>query len=127
MDLLAEGCPGGRHRASRLNRIRLDNFGDCKAVGEGVEELRIDVGTGYRVYFGRQGALVVILLCGGSKKTQAKDIGNAKELLEGVPRCPEPEQKLNRIAKIFSSPYETQMKRPTISALALRTETHGCF
>ena len=64
---------------ARLNRIRLGNFGDCKAVGEGVEELRIDFGPGYRVYFGRQGALVVILLCGGSKKTQAKDIGNAKK------------------------------------------------
>jgi len=64
---------------ARLNRIRLGNFGDCKAAGEGVEELRIDFGPGYRVYFGRQGPLFVILLCGGSKKTQAKDIANAKK------------------------------------------------
>jgi putative addiction module killer protein len=64
---------------ARLNRIRLGNFGDCKTVGESVEELRIDFGPGYRVYFARQGTLVVILLCGGSKKTQAKDIANAKK------------------------------------------------
>ena len=64
---------------ARLNRIRLGNFGDCKAIGEGVEELRIDFGPGYRVYLGRQGSLVVIVLCGGSKKTQAKDIVNAKK------------------------------------------------
>ena len=75
---LKDGRAVGIVRA-RLNRIRLGNFGDCKAVGEGVEELRIDFGPGYRVYFGRQSALVVILLCGGSKKTQAKDIANAKK------------------------------------------------
>lgn len=59
---------------ARLNRIRLGNFGDCKSVGGGVEELRIDFGPGYRVYFGREGASVVVLLCGGSKKSQARDI-----------------------------------------------------
>jgi putative addiction module killer protein len=64
---------------ARLNRIRLGNFGDCKAVGEGVEEIRIDFGPGYRVYFGRQGSVVVVLLCGGSKKTQGRDIANAKK------------------------------------------------
>jgi putative addiction module killer protein/probable addiction module antidote protein len=52
---------------ARLNRIRLGNFGDCKSVGGGVEELRIDVGRGYRIYYGRDGALVVILICGGDK------------------------------------------------------------
>ena len=56
---------------ARLNRIRLGNFGDCKSVGGGVEELRIDFGPGYRVYYGREGSLVVVLLCGGSKRTQA--------------------------------------------------------
>jgi putative addiction module killer protein len=63
---------------SRLNRIRLGNFGDCKSVGGGVEELRIDFGPGYRVYYGRKGALVVVLLCGGSKKSQARDIATAQ-------------------------------------------------
>ena len=59
---------------ARLNRIRLGNFGDCKPVGNGVEELRIDFGPGYRVYYGREGSLVVVLLCGGDKRTQARDI-----------------------------------------------------
>jgi putative addiction module killer protein len=63
---------------SHLNRIRLGNFGDCKSVGGGVEELRIDFGPGYRVYYGREGALVVVLLCGGSKKSQARDIVTAQ-------------------------------------------------
>ena len=63
---------------SRLNRIRLGNFGDCKSVGGGVEELRIDFGPGYRVYYGREGSLVVVLLCGGSKKSQARDIVTAQ-------------------------------------------------
>jgi len=58
----------------RLNRVRLGNFGDCKPVGKGVHELRVDYGPGYRVYYGRSGASIVILLCGGSKKSQQKDI-----------------------------------------------------
>jgi putative addiction module killer protein len=63
---------------ARLNRIRLDNFGDCRSVGSGVEELRIDFGPGYRVYYGRDGSLAVILLCGGSKGTQGRDILRAQ-------------------------------------------------
>ena len=63
----------------RLNRIRLGNFGDSKSVGNGVSELRIRYGPGYRVYFGRKGNTVVILLIGGSKKTQSKDIALAKK------------------------------------------------
>ena len=63
----------------RLNRIRLGNFGDIKSVGNGVSELRITYGPGYRVYFGRKGNTVVILLIGGSKKTQSKDIALAKK------------------------------------------------
>ena len=59
----------------RLNRLRLGNFGDCKPVGKGVNELRVDYGPpGYRVYFGKSKATIVILLCGGSKKSQSKDI-----------------------------------------------------
>ena len=63
----------------RINRIRLGNFGDCKSVGSGVSEFRIDYGPGYRVYFGRVGEKLVLLLCGGSKKNQEKDIKLAKE------------------------------------------------
>ncbi len=63
----------------RLNRIRLGNFGDCKSVGHGVSELRIPYGPGYRVYFGRKSRTVVILLYGGHKKTQSKDIALAQE------------------------------------------------
>ena len=63
----------------RLNRVRLGNFGDCKSVGQGVSELRIDYGPGYRVYFGKSGAVVVLLLCGGTKQSQTKDIRNAQK------------------------------------------------
>lgn len=63
---------------ARLNRIRLGNFGDCRTVGGGVQELRIDYGPGLRVYFGRRGSVIVVLLCGGDKKTQPKDIRTAR-------------------------------------------------
>jgi putative addiction module killer protein len=62
----------------RLNRISLVNFGDCKSVGKGVSELRTTFGPGYRVYFGRVGTTVVILLGGGTKKSQPKDIEAAQ-------------------------------------------------
>lgn len=64
----------------RLTRVGLGNFGDYKSVGEGVYELRIDFGPGYRVYFGNDGDTVVILLCGGDKSTQANDIRRAQAL-----------------------------------------------
>lgn len=63
----------------RLDRVALGNFGDCKAVGEGVSELRIDYGPGYRIYLGEDGDVLVILLCAGNKATQAADIRRAKE------------------------------------------------
>jgi putative addiction module killer protein len=53
----------------RLDRVSLGNPGDCHGVGEGVQELRIDYGPGYRVYFGQEGHAVVLLLCGGDKRT----------------------------------------------------------
>jgi len=62
-----------------LLRVEAGNFGDCEPVGDGVTELRIHVGAGYRVYFGRHGKTVVILLCGGDKGSQAADIKRAKD------------------------------------------------
>ena len=64
---------------ARLNRVRLGNFGDCKPVGEGVFEFRIDVGPGFRIYFGKEDQDIVVLLCGGSKRTQDSDIRLAQE------------------------------------------------
>lgn len=63
----------------RIDRLRLGNFGDCRSVGSGVSELKIDLGPGYRVYFGKDGENLVVLLLGGDKKSQAKDIQNAKK------------------------------------------------
>lgn len=62
----------------RLRRLQSENFGDCKSVGDGVIELRIHASSGYRVYFGRHGNNVVILLCGGDKSHQETDIKKAK-------------------------------------------------
>lgn len=64
----------------RIRRLSLGNFGDVKPVGEGVSELRIDYGPGYRVYFHRRGEVLVLLLVGGTKKTQGSDIAKAKQL-----------------------------------------------
>jgi len=63
----------------RLNRIRSGNFGDVKSVGDGISELRIPHGPGYRVYFAKEGNIIVLLLCGGDKSSQATDIKTAKE------------------------------------------------
>ncbi|MEW6236907.1 MAG: type II toxin-antitoxin system RelE/ParE family toxin [Candidatus Omnitrophota bacterium] len=64
----------------RLNRIaEQGNYGDYKAVGEGVYELRFFFGSGYRVYFGEDGETIVLLLCGGGKSSQRQDIKKAKE------------------------------------------------
>lgn len=61
----------------RLDRLSLGNAGDVKPVGSGVSEMRIDYGPGYRVYFQQRGQLLVLLLCGGDKRTQAADIKRA--------------------------------------------------
>lgn len=64
----------------RLDRMAAGNPGDVKAVGDGVSEMRIDYGPGYRVYFMRRGLLIVVLLCGGDKSTQDRDIAQAKTI-----------------------------------------------
>ena len=61
----------------RLNRLELGNFGDCKPCRDGVWELRIDTGPGYRVYYARSGKQIIILLCAGDKKSQSTDIFRA--------------------------------------------------
>ncbi len=76
-----QGLRDARARAQieiRLRRLSVGNFGDCKPVGEGILELRVDVGTGYRLYCARYGQTLVILLCGGDKRTQDADIQQAK-------------------------------------------------
>lgn len=65
---------------ARLDRLAFGHAGDVQSVGEGISELRIHHGPGYRVYFKRVGNTVIILLCGGDKSTQAKDIRTAKRL-----------------------------------------------
>ena len=67
---------------ARLDRMEMGNFGDVRPVGGGINELRIHYGPGYRVYFVQRGPVVVILLCGGDKKTQHADIAKAKKLAE---------------------------------------------
>ena len=68
--------------ARRIERMSYGNFGDLKSVGDGVSELRIRVGPGYRVYFSKFEERLVVLLVGGDKSTQSKDINKAKALLE---------------------------------------------
>ena len=68
----------------RIERLAAGNPGDVKAVGEGVSKLRIDYGPGYRVYYKKQGRKVVILLAGGDKRTQAKDIKTALRLAKNL-------------------------------------------
>lgn len=66
--------------ATRLTRMAYGLAGDVEPVGEGVSELRIHYGPGYRVYFQRRGEFLVVLLCGGNKRTQSRDIATAKKL-----------------------------------------------
>jgi putative addiction module killer protein len=66
----------------RLDRLKLGNFGDCKTLQEGVSELRIHYGPGIRIYYGKIGSQVVLLLCGGDKGSQDRDIVKAKEYLK---------------------------------------------
>ena len=65
---------------ARLTRVRAGNFGDCKSVGGGVFELRISFGPGLRVYYGLHGRQVVVLVGGGDKRSQARDIRRAQQL-----------------------------------------------
>jgi len=70
--------------AVRIRRLSLGNAGDVKPVGDGVSEMRVDYGPGYRIYFIRRGTQLVVLLCGGDKRTQDRDIAVAKKLAKEV-------------------------------------------
>jgi putative addiction module killer protein len=69
---------------TRIHRLSLGNFGDVKSVGDSISELRIDYGPGYRLYFTRIGSSIVLLLVGGTKKSQQKDIDRAKALIKEI-------------------------------------------
>jgi putative addiction module killer protein len=64
----------------RLDRLAMGNAGDVRPVGEGISEMRVDYGPGYRVYYTQRGQLLLLLLCGGDKSTQQKDIERAKAI-----------------------------------------------
>lgn len=66
----------------RIERLQQGNFGDCKSLGGNLYELRFFFGSGYRVYFGKEGTTILILLCGGDKSSQQKDINLAKVYLK---------------------------------------------
>ena len=68
----------------RIRRLSLGNAGDTKPVGEGISEMRVDYGPGYRVYFIQRGEVVIVLLAGGNKSTQNRDIRNAKALAKDL-------------------------------------------
>lgn len=68
----------------RIRAAEQGNFGDCKPVGDGISEMRIKVGPGYRVYFARRDKVLYLLLCGGDKSTQKHDIKRAKAMLKEI-------------------------------------------
>jgi putative addiction module killer protein len=83
------GLNGVRTKAKILTRLKsaeFGNFGDCSPIGEGVSEMRIHYGPGYRVYFMRKGEVVYLLLSGGDKSSQNRDIRNALEMSRTIRR-----------------------------------------
>ncbi len=72
------------HILSRLTQVEKGNLGDFKSVGNGVLEMRIDYGPGYRLYFAKEGDTIVLILVGGEKSTQEQDIVKAKNIWQGM-------------------------------------------
>ena len=70
--------------AQRIVRLQSGLMGDVKSVGDGVSELRVDYGPGYRIYFAHRGAVIVVLVCGGDKSTQRRDIAQAKTMIKDL-------------------------------------------
>ena len=89
-DVFATWFAGLRDREARvritvrIRRLSLGNPGDVKPVGQGVSEMRIDYGPGYRIYFVQRGDTLVVLLCGGDKRSQDRDIARARQLAQEV-------------------------------------------
>lgn len=75
---------GAQRIVVRLERMARGNLGDVKPVGEGVSEARIDAGPGYRLCFVRRGEVIIVLLCGGDKSTQDRDIARAKAMAKEI-------------------------------------------
>ena len=73
---------------ARIRRLSLGNMSDVRSVGDGVSELRIDCGPGYRVYFVRRGAMLIVLLAGGNKSSQEHDTERAKQLARNLQEVP---------------------------------------
>jgi len=69
---------------ARLDSAQLGNLGDVKSVGEGIREMRVHFGAGYRVYFIQRGKVMLLLLCGGDKSTQTRDIEKARRILKDL-------------------------------------------
>ncbi|MEZ5424054.1 MAG: type II toxin-antitoxin system RelE/ParE family toxin [Pyrinomonadaceae bacterium] len=69
---------------ARIRSAEAGNFGDCKPVGDGISEMRIHVGAGYRAYYCHRGKVLYLLLCGGDKSSQKRDIREAKRILKGL-------------------------------------------
>ncbi|ROM49731.1 addiction module protein [Pseudomonas poae] len=78
----SRGKPARGRVLTRLDNAMMGNFGDCEAVGNGVSEMRIHYGPGYRIYFTRIGEVVYLLLIGGDKSTQKRDIQRAKQIAD---------------------------------------------
>ncbi|MEQ1871896.1 MAG: type II toxin-antitoxin system RelE/ParE family toxin [Vicinamibacterales bacterium] len=69
---------------ARLESAQLGNLGDVKGLGQGLREMRVHVGPGYRIYFAQRGRVVLLLLCGGDKASQARDIAKARQILRDL-------------------------------------------
>ena len=106
----------GDHKAkarivARIEAAKLGNFGDCDSVGDGVSEMRIDFGPGYRVYFMREGRVIYLLLCGGDKSSQKKDIRRARRMAKVHEAAKNSERAAIGASKSAPKPTGTPAKR----------------
>jgi len=69
---------------ARIRQAKTGNFGDCRPVGDGVSEMRINTGPGYRIYYAQEGLRIYLLILGGDKSRQPKDVRRAKEMWRGI-------------------------------------------